>query len=157
MAFAGYNSSRLENQPLPSATPTFSPLLALTRGIAALLPTSAAAAAAGASKGKSQLALRHACPLASGGRSLATHCVALNASPADSLCLCLYPVPAGAPASSAAAQLTLPDGRLHVGTHLPLLAHRYRYLSSLGEGVSAQVGDGTRTRRRGMLCSLTAG
>ncbi|EFN56857.1 hypothetical protein CHLNCDRAFT_51650 [Chlorella variabilis] len=44
-----------------------------------------------------------------------------------------------APAAPAAAQLTLPDGRLNVGTHLPLLARRYKYLSSLGEGVSAQV------------------
>lgn len=40
------------------------------------------------------------------------------------------------------AQLTLPDGRLHVGTHLPLLAQRYKYLSTLGEGASAQVGAG---------------
>ena len=39
----------------------------------------------------------------------------------------------------ALAALTLPDGRLNVGTHLPLLAGRYRYLSVLGEGVSAQV------------------
>lgn len=37
------------------------------------------------------------------------------------------------------AQLTLPDGRLHVGTHLPVMAGRYKYLSTLGEGVSAQV------------------
>lgn len=44
-----------------------------------------------------------------------------------------------APPASAAAVLTLPDGRLHVGTHLPLLAQRYKYLSTLGEGVSAQV------------------
>ena len=35
--------------------------------------------------------------------------------------------------------LVLPDGRLDVGTHLPLLASRYKYLSTLGEGVSAQV------------------
>ena len=41
------------------------------------------------------------------------------------------------PASTAG--LTLPDGRLNVGTHLPLLAKRYKYLSTLGEGVSAQV------------------
>jgi homeodomain interacting protein kinase len=47
-------------------------------------------------------------------------------------------------AASATAQLTLPDGRLHVGTHLPLLAQRYRYLSLLGEGVSAQVGAAAR-------------
>lgn len=38
-----------------------------------------------------------------------------------------------------ASSLTLPDGRLNVGCHLPLLARRYRYLSVLGEGVSAQV------------------
>ena len=38
-----------------------------------------------------------------------------------------------------ALTLTLPDGRLNVGTHLPLLAKRYKYLSTLGEGVSAQV------------------
>jgi serine/threonine protein kinase len=41
--------------------------------------------------------------------------------------------------SSSAAGLTLPDGRFNVGTHLPLLAKRYKYLSTLGEGVSAQV------------------
>lgn len=34
---------------------------------------------------------------------------------------------------------TLPDGRLNAGVHLPLLAHRYKYLSALGEGASAQV------------------
>jgi hypothetical protein len=34
---------------------------------------------------------------------------------------------------------TRPDGRLNVGTQLPLLAQRYQYLSVLGEGVSAQV------------------
>lgn len=37
------------------------------------------------------------------------------------------------------AIFTLPDGRLNAGVHLPLLAHRYKYLSVLGEGASAQV------------------
>jgi hypothetical protein len=37
------------------------------------------------------------------------------------------------------SRATLRDGRLAVGTHLPLLAKRYRYLSLLGEGASAQV------------------
>ena len=47
----------------------------------------------------------------------------------------------GAPPSQSAvlSALTLPDGRLNVGTHLPLLVQRYRYLSILGEGVSCQV------------------
>ena len=34
---------------------------------------------------------------------------------------------------------TLGDGRLDVGTHLPLLGKRYRYLNLLGEGTSGQV------------------
>eukprot|EP00887_Chlorella_sp_A99_P001084 scaffold14.g1084.t1 len=38
-----------------------------------------------------------------------------------------------------APSLTLPDGRMSLGTHLPLLGGRYRYVSTLGEGVSAQV------------------
>ena len=38
-----------------------------------------------------------------------------------------------------ASNLSLPDGRLRVGTEVPLLARRYRYLSLLGEGRSAQV------------------
>ncbi|KAL0027254.1 hypothetical protein WJX77_007086 [Trebouxia sp. C0004] len=33
----------------------------------------------------------------------------------------------------------LPDGRLKVGTNLPLLARRFRYLRLVGEGTSAQV------------------
>ena len=33
----------------------------------------------------------------------------------------------------------LVDGRLDVGTHLPLLGGRFQYLSVLGEGISAQV------------------
>lgn len=33
----------------------------------------------------------------------------------------------------------LSDGRLDVGTHLPLLGKRYRFVSLLGEGTSAQV------------------
>lgn len=36
---------------------------------------------------------------------------------------------------------SLSDGRLNVGTHLPLMAKRYAYLSLLGEGSSAQVSD----------------
>ena len=53
----------------------------------------------------------------------------------------LPPHGAAAPAATApaAAAHTLPDGRLHCSTALPLLAKRYRYLSTLGEGVSAQV------------------
>jgi hypothetical protein len=43
------------------------------------------------------------------------------------------------PAATATHPLSLPDGRLNVGTHLPLLYNRYRYLGHLGEGVSAQV------------------
>ena len=35
---------------------------------------------------------------------------------------------------------SLSDGRMDVGTHLPLMAKRYAYLSLLGEGSSAQVG-----------------
>ena len=35
---------------------------------------------------------------------------------------------------------SLSDGRMDVGTHLPLMAKRYAYLSLLGEGTSAQVG-----------------
>ena len=34
---------------------------------------------------------------------------------------------------------SLSDGRLNVGTHLPLMAKRYAYLSLIGEGTSAQV------------------
>ena len=34
---------------------------------------------------------------------------------------------------------TLSDGRMNVGTHLPLMAKRYAYLSLIGEGTSAQV------------------
>ena len=34
---------------------------------------------------------------------------------------------------------SLSDGRMDVGTHLPLMAKRYAYLSLLGEGTSAQV------------------
>ena len=49
----------------------------------------------------------------------------------------LLPGTNGGSNGGAAAALTLPDGRLRVGTHL---ARRYRYLSTLGEGVSAQVG-----------------
>jgi hypothetical protein len=44
--------------------------------------------------------------------------------------------PAQAP--SLASQ-TLGDGRLNVGTHMPLLAKRYSYLSVIGEGASAQA------------------
>lgn len=44
--------------------------------------------------------------------------------------------PAQAP--SLACQ-TLGDGRLNVGTHMPLLAKRYSYLSVIGEGASAQA------------------
>ena len=42
------------------------------------------------------------------------------------------------PAPSLNSQ-TLGDGRLSVGTHMPLLAKRYSYLSVIGEGASAQV------------------
>lgn len=35
--------------------------------------------------------------------------------------------------------MTLPDGRLNAGTHLGLLASRYRYLSRISEGVTSQV------------------
>jgi hypothetical protein len=55
MAFAAYSSTQLETQQLPGATSTFNPLLALTRGIGAVLPASAAGGAAGAAtatKGK---------------------------------------------------------------------------------------------------------
>ena len=38
-----------------------------------------------------------------------------------------------------AAGATALGGRLAVGTHLPLLGRRYRYLSLLGEGASAQA------------------
>ena len=34
---------------------------------------------------------------------------------------------------------SLSDGRLDVGTHLPLMAKRYAYLGLIGEGTSAQV------------------
>ena len=34
---------------------------------------------------------------------------------------------------------SLSDGRMDVGTQLPLMAKRYAYLSLLGEGTSAQV------------------
>ncbi len=60
----------------------------------------------------------------------------------------MTPAPAGVQPPAAAAQqqqqqrLTLPDGHLNVGTHLPLLAGRYKYLSTLGEGVSSRVGAG---------------
>jgi len=60
---------------------------------------------------------------------------------------------AGAGPSSAAG-LTLPDGRLNVGTHLPLLAKRYKYLSTLGEGVSAQVLLVEDTFRPGQLVTV---
>jgi serine/threonine protein kinase len=45
----------------------------------------------------------------------------------------------GQPEPRQSVIFTLPDGRLNAGVHLPLLAHRYRYLSALGEGASAQV------------------
>jgi serine/threonine protein kinase len=45
----------------------------------------------------------------------------------------------GQPEPRRSVIFTLPDGRLNAGVHLPLLAHRYRYLSALGEGASAQV------------------
>jgi len=60
---------------------------------------------------------------------------------------------AGASPSSTAG-LTLPDGRLNVGTHLPLLAKRYKYLSTLGEGVSAQVLLVEDTFRPGQLVTV---
>lgn len=60
---------------------------------------------------------------------------------------------AGAGPSSTAG-LTLPDGRLNVGTHLPLLAKRYKYLSTLGEGVSAQVLLVEDTFRPGQLVTV---
>lgn len=55
------------------------------------------------------------------------------------------PCRSAGPAQPAAAaqqhqRLTLPDGHLNVGMHLPLLAGRYKYLSTLGEGVSSRVG-----------------
>jgi len=50
--------------------------------------------------------------------------------------------------------LTLPDGRLNVGVHLPLLGRRYRYLSTLGEGVSAQVLLAEDTVRPGKLVTI---
>lgn len=46
---------------------------------------------------------------------------------------------AASPALLRSGWHTLGDGRLGVGTHMPLLAQRYRYLSLLGEGTSAQV------------------
>ncbi|KAK9918761.1 hypothetical protein WJX75_006665 [Coccomyxa subellipsoidea] len=54
--------------------------------------------------------------------------------------------PAQAP--SLASQ-TLGDGRLNVGTHMPLLAKRYSYLSVIGEGASAQVILAEDTLRQG--------
>lgn len=49
------------------------------------------------------------------------------------------PTAPGGPPTAAAQLLTLPDGRLNIGTHLPLLNGRYKYLATIGEGVSAQV------------------
>ena len=43
------------------------------------------------------------------------------------------------PHSSRQHSQSLSDGRLNVGTHLPLMAKRYAYLSLIGEGTSAQV------------------
>ncbi|GJP38380.1 hypothetical protein CLOM_g22825 [Closterium sp. NIES-68] len=37
------------------------------------------------------------------------------------------------------SDFTLPEGQLHVGPHLPLLAGRFRFLQSLSEGGSARV------------------
>ena len=48
---------------------------------------------------------------------------------------------------------SLSDGRLNVGTHLPLMAKRYAYLSLIGEGTSAQVS----LPPIGSLRSLSAG
>ncbi|KAL4854275.1 Serine/threonine-protein kinase AFC3 [Chlorella vulgaris] len=65
---------------------------------------------------------------------------------------------AGPPPPTDVAHLTLPDGRLNVGTHLPLLAKRYRYLSTLGEGISAQVllAEDTLAATPGRLASVVA-
>lgn len=136
MAFTAYSSTRLETQQLPGATSSFSPLLALTRGIGAVLPaTAAAAAAAPATAITGRLPL---CPVHPFTKVVLA-CRIDAAQPCNPTASFVRPC-AGVAAASATAQLTLPDGRLHIGTHLPLLAQRYRYLSLLGEGVSAQVG-----------------
>jgi hypothetical protein len=97
-AFSEYSSAdRLEAASLPPTGSALNPLVALTRGLTAVLPARGAAAGA---------------------------------------------APAAAPPAAAAQKhqrLTLPDGHLNVGTHLPLLAGRYKYLSTLGEGVSSRV------------------
>ena len=46
---------------------------------------------------------------------------------------------AAAPAAPAAGARTLADGSLRLGTDLPLLARRYRYVSTLSGGTSSQV------------------
>ena len=49
---------------------------------------------------------------------------------------------------------SLGDGRLDVGTHLPLLGKRYHYLSILGEGTSAQVCPAAATHPSALSVSL---
>lgn len=47
---------------------------------------------------------------------------------------------------------SLSDGRLNVGTHLPLMAKRYAYLSLIGEGSSAQVSNCRGKQSLQFLC-----
>ncbi len=142
----------VEAQALPPASGAGRPLLALTRGLAAT--------AGGTSAGQPHtnrlwfLALQ-------GARSW--HSATIACAQRDEHVCKLLQSPAGMPlpgasggstssyAATAKSQLTLPDGRLHVGTHLGLMAGRYRYLSTLGEGVSAQVG----ARREGRPLVVT--
>lgn len=49
------------------------------------------------------------------------------------------PPPAANISKTNTPPISLPDGRLNIGTHLPLLDGRYRYLGVLGEGASAQA------------------
>lgn len=112
--------STLEQSPLPSCSKAgASPTLCLTRGLNLLgkeLPGAVAAQA------------RRAC------RQAAGRLTGRWSRRRDRHGACT-------PCAGAAAQqsLTLPDGRLNVGTQLGTLAGRYRYLSRVAEGVSSQV------------------
>jgi hypothetical protein len=128
-------AGRLETAPIVPVT-AYSPLLALTRGLANVIP-------AGGTPGELQSDPELIVP----ARAAAAGKGQLVFDTYGFVKCGLEPAPgfAGLPpqaALPAAERLTLPDGRLNVGTHLPLLARRYRYLSTLGEGVSAQVGAG---------------
>ena len=106
----------------PAGLSAFSTTCCMTRGISAIYERNRAGDPAASGAGKC-------------GALLATVLCALH----NALRVQISIFPTMMAGTLPASNLSLPDGRLRVGTEVPLLARRYRYLSLLGEGRSAQV------------------